>query len=177
MLSLNSSPSISPTVAFYVVRRFEQDLIAQKSCRKQIKTPKILRFTVFLWWRLLDSNQWPPACEWDQSFHDRSQNVKTIALQEIERFSFVRVRCDYQGVFSCLSVRLWYGRSIQKSNQQHLSCNSDSRSKQDENSPLTSFLQLCDCRRPPQYHLQLSPHAQPLTGCAFSFYLFKPVPL
>ena len=64
MLSLNSSPSISPTVAFYVVRRFEQDLIAQKSCRKQIKTPKILRFTVFLWWRLLDSNQWPPACEW-----------------------------------------------------------------------------------------------------------------
>ena len=63
MLSLNSSPSISPTVAFYVVRRFEQDLIAQKSCRKQIKTPKILRFTVFLWWRLLDSNQWPPACE------------------------------------------------------------------------------------------------------------------
>ena len=23
-----------------------------------------------VWWRLLDSNQWPPACEWASSLHD-----------------------------------------------------------------------------------------------------------
>jgi hypothetical protein len=113
----------------------------------------------------------PPTSSLPSAVGFAPSGERLLSIENTMHFRVPKIETASGFVICTASLMHFYytPKIIQKQETpKQLSCNFDSRSKQDENSPLTSFLQLLNLP-PPQNCLYSSPHAQPIKGSVFSF--------